>query len=82
MPRLLIGIDRPADKSQVADYVLERFRPAEKQTADSAISEGLCNLIRHLQAKAGIEQDLLAIIKKTCTDSGNGHQSTQKTRES
>ena len=37
--RLRIGVDRPADQSQVADYVLSTFKKEEKENIEDKMSE-------------------------------------------
>lgn len=47
--RLRIGVDKPAHKSQVADYVLADFSPQERQCLDALVSyaaEALDALLR------------------------------------
>ena len=51
--RIRIGIDRPAHKSDVSDYVLRAFYPAEKETVLSSMDR-LTNRIPYLiQGKEG-----------------------------
>ncbi|KNE64226.1 hypothetical protein AMAG_09267 [Allomyces macrogynus ATCC 38327] len=38
LPRLRIGIDRPADRADVADYVLEPFTPEEREMVDCQVA--------------------------------------------
>ena len=64
MPRLLIGIDRPLEKSQIVNYVLEGFTREQQATVDVAITDGLSKLLRHLQENACIDSDLVAIFRK------------------
>ena len=44
MPRLMIGIGRPADKADVIDYVLEDFTPDQLSLVDSIMDEALAHL--------------------------------------
>lgn len=39
--RLRMGVDRPADKSQVSNYVLEKFKPSELDQLQGLIEEGI-----------------------------------------
>ncbi|KNE60754.1 hypothetical protein AMAG_06112 [Allomyces macrogynus ATCC 38327] len=38
LPRLRIGVDRPTDRADVADYVLKPFTPSERETVDSQVA--------------------------------------------
>ncbi|KAJ3370002.1 hypothetical protein GGF31_004853 [Allomyces arbusculus] len=38
LPRLRIGIDRPDDRADVADYVLKPFTPDEREVVDSQVA--------------------------------------------
>lgn len=51
MPRLLVGIDRPASKSQVADYVLSNFSASEKDLIKQTISDCIKVLSDELNSK-------------------------------
>lgn len=48
MPRLMIGIGRPADKADVVDYVLEEFTPDQLILVDSIMTEALRAMMSHL----------------------------------
>ena len=51
MPRLMIGIGRPADKADVVDYVLEEFTPDQLSLVDSIMSEALRTMMSHMEKK-------------------------------
>ena len=51
MPRLMIGIGRPADKADVVDYVLEEFTPDQLNLVDSIMSEALRTMMSHMEKK-------------------------------
>ena len=51
MPRLMIGIGRPADKADVVDYVLEEFTPDQLSLVESIMSEALRTMMSHMEKK-------------------------------
>ncbi len=48
MPRLLIGIGRPADKADVGDYVLDEFTADQASLVDSIMSDALRTMMAHI----------------------------------
>lgn len=48
MPRLRVGIGRPAERSLVERYVLGRFTPEEKKIVDSVVVKSVDLLLTHL----------------------------------
>lgn len=38
LPRLRLGIGRPADPHEVSEFVLQKFKPAERKTVDEVLS--------------------------------------------
>ncbi len=77
MPRLLIGIGRPSNKSDVADYVLEDFTVEQKASVQAILSDSLDTILRHAEKKA---DDLVQERTKTESESqstsqqnGNAH---------
>ena len=53
MPRIRIGIDRPASRSQVAEYVLTNFPKEEQQVIDKAVNESLEKIADHIGKRTG-----------------------------
>lgn len=47
----MIGIGRPADKSDVADYVLEDFTTDQETLVDSIMSEALKKIMSHMDTR-------------------------------
>lgn len=62
MKRLLIGIDRPASKSKVADYVLANFQMEEQMIIDGVIKHSIPLLLEDV--KKTYEIDLLELNKE------------------
>ncbi|XP_031556206.1 probable peptidyl-tRNA hydrolase [Actinia tenebrosa] len=50
MERFLIGIGRPKYKSEVIDYVLQKFTPAEKEVVKDIVDECSNAIIAHLKS--------------------------------
>ena len=53
MPRIRIGIDRPASRSQVAEYVLTDFPEEEQEVIDKAVNQSLEKIANHLGKRTG-----------------------------
>lgn len=55
MPRIKIGIDRPARKDQVADYVLETFPQEEQKVINKATTDSIVKVLEHLGKRTGAD---------------------------
>jgi peptidyl-tRNA hydrolase len=62
MRRIVVGIDRPANKDKVAEYVLTNFTREEQQTVDIVIRDCIQRLSDDVRNKFGV--DLLQINKE------------------
>ena len=62
MRRIVVGIDRPANKDKVAKYVLTNFTREEQQTVDIVIRDCIQRLSDDVRNKFGV--DLLQINKE------------------
>ena len=51
--RLLVGIDRPADKDDVADYVLSPWEAEEREVVERKMEECLRLLLKRIEKNLG-----------------------------
>ena len=65
MPRLRMGIGRPADVSQVPDFVLKRFTAEEQLVIDKRIDDCLVTLFRHIAHRHGVSLELSLALSET-----------------
>ena len=61
MPRIRIGIDRPASRSQVAEYVLTDFPDEEQELIDKAVNQSLEKIADHLGKRTG--EDVRSLLQ-------------------
>lgn len=61
MPRIRIGIDRPASRSQVAEYVLTDFPDEEQEVIDKAVNQSLEKIADHLGKRTG--EDVRSLLQ-------------------
>ena len=61
MPRIKIGIDRPASRDQVGEYVLENFPVEEQKVINKAITQSIVKIFDHLGKRTG--EDVRAILQ-------------------
>lgn len=54
MPRLRIGIGRPADVSQVGEYVLKDFTVEERWVIDHQMDDCLSAMLWHMAQRHGV----------------------------
>ena len=54
MPRLWLGVDRPADRAQVADYVLSKFESEERKVIYSLVNTCIMKLATHIEKDSGV----------------------------
>lgn len=54
MPRFRIGVDRPSNKSEVAEYVLSNFKPSEREAVRKVIDECVEKVIHRLEKQSGV----------------------------
>ena len=57
--RLRIGIGRPPDGMDAADYVLATFRPEEREVIEQAIERAVDAILRFVDAPAPVSSSLL-----------------------
>ena len=61
MPRIKIGIDRPASRDQVADYVLSQFPSEEQQVINKVVKQSLVKIADHIGKRTG--EDIRGILQ-------------------
>ena len=57
--RLLIGIDRPAHRDDVADYVLTKFTNEERKIVSKVTDEALCMLAKQIEKQTEVDSQLI-----------------------
>ena len=66
MPRIKIGIDRPASRGQVAEYVLSNFPREEQEIIDRAVNQSLEKIADHLAKRTG--EDMRRLLQLEIDD--------------
>lgn len=66
MPRIKIGIDRPASRGQVAEYVLSNFPREEQEIIDRAVNQSIEKIADHLAKRTG--EDMRRLLQLEIDD--------------